>query len=449
MINVNFDLEIFVPKFFPLIENRDRYLILLGGRGGGKSIFAAQKLIYRCLKDKYFRYILLRKTYESIKDSQYQTIKDLVFEYGLEKLFTFKTSPLRIECINGNSFIAKGLDKPEKTKSIKDPTGIWYEEGNEITEEDFITSTTSIRTTKAEYIQEIFTFNPESPEADYRDFWIYKRWFKNSKEKSFSSDIEIKLPNGEIINSTYTVLHSTYKDNLSNLTKEYVAELEGLKDFNYYYYLVFVEGEWGNEEIKAPFAFSFDRDKHVGVTTWNAELETYLSFDFNKEPLTCLVGQKPVMNTLHLIENIFVNNLDIDELCNRIVAKYPNALFIITGDQTGETETAIKKGLTYYRLIKQNLRLTDGQIKLPGKNPTHQKSRLETNIVLNKCNVIFDEENCKETINDLIVVEYDSENRKIIKDNRSKEEQRADFLDCFRYLCHTFMRDELKYLGIS
>ncbi len=448
MINVNFDTKIFVPVFYPLIENKDRYLILWGGRGGGKSIFAAQKLIYRCLKEKYFRYILLRKTYESIKDSQYQTIKDLVFEYGLDKLFSFKVSPLRIDCINGNSFIAKGLDKPEKTKSIKDPTGIWYEEGNEITEEDFITSTTSIRTLKADYIQEIFTFNPESPEADYRDFWIYKRWFKESKEKSFSSDIKIKLPNGEIINSTYTVLHSTYKDNLSNLTKEYVAELEGLKDFNYYYYLVFVEGEWGNEEIKAPFAFSFDRDKHVGHTTWDANLETYLSFDFNKEPLTCLVGQKPTMNQLNLIENIFVNNLDIDELCQRILTKYPNALFVITGDQTGETSTAIKKGLTYYRLIKQNLRLTGGQIKLPGKNPTHQKSRLETNIILNKCNVIFDEHNCKETINDLIIVEYDSDKKKIIKDNRS-EAQRADFLDCFRYLCHTFMRDELKHLGIS
>lgn len=449
MINVNFDPKIFVPKFFPLLDNKDRYLILPGGRGGGKSVFLAQKLIYRCLKEKFFRYILLRKTYESIKDSQYQTIKDLVYEYGLDSLFTFKTSPLRIECINGNSFIAKGLDKPEKTKSISDPTGIWYEEGNEITEEDFITSTTSIRTTKAEYIQEVFSFNPESPEADYRDFWIYKRWFANHSENSFTSQVEIELPDGEKINSTYTVLHSTYKDNLDNLTPEYVAELEGLKTFNYYYYLVFVLGEWGNEEIKSPFAFAFSRDKHAGKTLWDANLETYLSFDFNKEPLTCLVAQKPKFNSLVGIENIFVNNLDIDELCNRIRAKYPNALFIITGDQTGETSTAIKKGLTYYRLIKENLELTEGQIKLPGKNPTHQKSRLETNMILNKCDVVFDEVSCKETINDLIVVEYDSEKKKIIKNDRSKESQRADFLDCFRYMVHTFMRDELKYLGIS
>ena len=448
-INLNLDPDIHVPLFEPLMENKDRFLIMYGGRGSGKSVFAAQKVIYRCLSEKYFRYILVRKTYESIKDSQYQTIKDLVYEYGLEPFFIFKSSPLRIDCINGNTIIAKGLDKPEKTKSIKDPTGIWYEEGNEITEEDFITSTTSIRTTKADYIQEIFTFNPESTEADYRDFWIYRRWFKDKKEKSFSSEIEIKLPNNEIIKTTYTAVHSTYNDNKINLTKEYVAELEGLKDFNYYYYLVYVLGEWGNEEIKSPFAFSFDRTKHVGKTQWDVNLETYLSFDFNKEPLTCLVAQKPEFNQLRCIENIFVNNLDIEELCARINSKYPNALFLVTGDQTGETSTAIKKGLTYYRLIKQELKLTDGQIKLPGKNPTHQKSRLETNTILHKCDVLLDEENCKETINDLLIVEYDSEKKKIIKDDRGKESQKADFCDDFRYLCSTFMRDELKYLGID
>ena len=450
MEGVDFSSKIFVSKFLPLIDNKDRFLILWGGRGGGKSIFAAQKLIYRCLKEKYFRYILLRKTYESIKDSQYQTIKDLVFEYGLEKFFRFKTSPLRIECINGNSFIAKGLDKPEKTKSIKDPTGIWYEEGNEITEEDFIASTTSIRTTKAEYIQEIFTFNPESPEADFRDFWIYKRWFAKHSEKSFSSTIDIEVPSGEIISSTYTVLHTTYRDNLSNLTPEYVAELEMLKDFNYYYYLVYVLGQWGNQEVVSPFCYSFSRDKHVGKTVWDAELPTYLTFDFNKEPLTCSVIQKPEeFNKIRVIEGIFVNNLDIEELCERIKTKYPTALFMVTGDQTGETSTAIKKGLTYYRLIKESLTLTDGQIKLPGKNPTHQLSRLETNMILYKCDVLMDEENCKDLINDCLTVEYDTEKKKITKADRAKDSQKADWLDNFRYFCHTFMRDELKYLGIS
>lgn len=444
---INFEEAVFNPVFLPYLKNKDRYLILYGGRGSGKSVFAAQKVIIRCLTEKFFRYILVRKTYESIKDSQYQVIKDLCYEYGIEKFFTFKVSPLSIECINGNKIICKGLDKPEKTKSVSEPTGIWYEEANELSEEEFLTSTTSIRTKKADYLQEIFSFNPESKEPDYQDFWIYRKWFKG-KEKTFASEVDIKMPNGEIITTTYSALHTTYGSNEHNLSKEFMAELESYKDFNYYYYLVHTLGEWGNEEVKSPFFFSFNRDKHLGKTTWNPSIETYLSFDFNKEPLTCLVSQKPEYGKLRCIENIFTVNTDIDDLCEQILIRYPNALFMVTGDQTGETETAIKRGLTYYRKIKDILRLNDGQVTLPGKNPLHRISRMECNMVLHKMDVLFDADNCKETINDCLVVEYDTIKKKIIKENRADLAQRADFADCFRYQIHTFMRDELTYLGL-
>lgn len=446
-MNVHFDDSIFNDVFRPLLFNKDRYLILYGGRGSGKSVFAAQKLILRCLSENFFRYILVRKTYESIKDSQYQVIKDLCVEYKIAHLFTFKVSPYSIECINGNKIICKGLDKPEKTKSVSEPTGIWYEEANEITEQEFLMSTTSIRTLKADYLQEIFSFNPESKEPDYRDFWIFRKWFKG-KPKSFTSEVDIELPDGEIVTTTYTALHTTYEANKSNLSKEFMAELESYKDFNLYYYQVHTLGEWGNEEIKSPFCFAFHPDKHIGKTKWDSSLETILSFDFNREPLTCLVAQKPDHGKLRCIENIFVTNVDIDEICDQIVSKYPNALFMVTGDQTGEHESALKKGLTYYRKIKEKLRLNDGQVLLPGKNPLHRMSRMEVNTLLHKSDIIFDKENCKETITDCLIVEYDTIKLKIIKDNRSDDSQKADFLDCFRYLCHIFMRDELTYLGL-
>src|SRR3954462_2726147 len=111
-------------SFIPLVQNTDRYLILYGGRGSSKSIFAAKKLIWRCLKEPYFRYILYRKTYNTIKDSQFQTIKDIVYEWGLQDLFVFNISPMEIRCFNGNKFICRGGDDPKKLKSIKDPTGV-------------------------------------------------------------------------------------------------------------------------------------------------------------------------------------------------------------------------------------------------------------------------------------------------------------------------------------
>ena len=99
-------------SFLPLVDNTDRYLVCYGGRGSSKSVFAAKKLIYRCLTEPYFRYILYRRTYNTIRDSQYQTIKDIVEELGLDSVFTFTLAPLEIRCANGNKFICRGGDEP-------------------------------------------------------------------------------------------------------------------------------------------------------------------------------------------------------------------------------------------------------------------------------------------------------------------------------------------------
>jgi len=167
--------ELANERFAPLIENRDRYLILWGGRGSSKSIFAAKKLIYRCLEEDYFRCILFRSVFDTIRDSQWQTIKDIVEEMGLSSLFKFTKSPLEIVCANGNKFIAKGGDRTSKIKSAANPTCVWYEEDIP-KEEDFYNITGTIRTTKADYLQEIFTLNPEMDE-NYEDNYFWKMFF--------------------------------------------------------------------------------------------------------------------------------------------------------------------------------------------------------------------------------------------------------------------------------
>ena len=106
-------------------------------------------------------------------------------QLGLQELFEFKLQPLEIHCINGNCFLARGCDDTQKIKSVKDPTGAWWEEDIP-SEADFITVTTSIRTTKAAYLQETFTINPET-EGNYQDHWFWKRFFKGHNELSYRS----------------------------------------------------------------------------------------------------------------------------------------------------------------------------------------------------------------------------------------------------------------------
>jgi len=282
--------QIVNPKFAPLFENQDRYILSWGGRNGSRSSSWAIILIYRCLLHKYFRCILIRKTFASIKDSQWQTIKDFVEDLGLSSLFTFKVSPLEIVCVNDNKFICRGMDKVEKLKSLKDYTCAWYEEGNQITEKDFITVTTTIRSLQADFLQEIFTFNPET-EEHYEDFWLWKKFFQGHSEFNFrhKTVTTFKLHGiKKVVESWYTSQHSTYKDN-RYLDDEQIAIVEELKEANPYYYTVFTLGHWGNKEVSDKFWKGFNRIRHVKDDIYlDIEKPIHIVFDENVNPYPAL-----------------------------------------------------------------------------------------------------------------------------------------------------------------
>lgn len=347
-------------SFIPLVKNTDRYLICIGGRGSSKSVFAAKKLIKRCLSEPYFRYILYRKTYNTIKDSQFQTIKDIVYDWGLQDLFTFNVSPLEIRCINGNRFICRGGDDPKKLKSIKDPTGVWYEE--EIPDVgDFITITTSIRTQKAQYLQEIFTVNPEV-EGDYTEHWFYKRFFDGKPEGTFSDVTQIDIGGGKIFDTTYTVHHSTHLDNRW-LPDSFRAQLLALRNTDPYYYTIYVLGKWGNKTTDGNFYKLFKRAKNVlpeSECKYNPNLAIHASFDFNVHPYVTITIHQAVGKRCVQIDEICLPtpNNRTDLACREFCRRYPDhaAGVFVYGDPAGlHEDTRSEKGHNDFRIIANEL----------------------------------------------------------------------------------------------
>lgn len=419
---------------------------LWGGRDSGKSHFIAQRLVTKCLQSNYFRCILVKETFESIKDAQWQTIKDVVDEWGLEDLFTFKVSPLEIECVNGNKFIARGCDKPGKLKSIKDPTDTWYEEGNQIGQEDFITISTTLRSNKVK-VQQWFSFNPEC-EGNYEDFWLYKLYFEerlSQGQYNFTSTTTWDIPGTEEkIPITYTSTHTTYHDN-KYCTGQRRAQLEQLKVTAPYYYGVYTEGKFGNQINDNPFCYAFDRHKHAdGEVNMVLSQEVYLSFDFNKNPIVCGVYQIPSDRALRCVESIKLPTSDIYAICEYILKHYPSRLYIVTGDATGKNTTAlVQDNINYYTVIKAKLQLSHNQLKVPSVNPKLKENQVLVNTVLATCDVKFDKYKAKALI-------FDCENVKMLpngeidKTNRTDPTKQADSLDHFRYMCNTFFSWVLK-----
>ena len=228
------DSRLFNKVYIPLLRDTNRYLLLFGSRDSAKSYFAAQKVIIDTMSKPYSRFILLRKIYADIKDSQFQTIKDIINSYGLMDYFIITENPLKITFKpNGNYILARGLDKDYKMKSIKDPTGIWYEEMNEIAFTDFLKSTSSLR---GGIIQEIATFNPENEAG-----WITNYFFppKETYEKEDGNFHFVPS-----IRKDTTILHTTYKDN-QFVTEQSIELLESFKQVDYHYYRIYTLGLWG------------------------------------------------------------------------------------------------------------------------------------------------------------------------------------------------------------
>ncbi len=463
-VEVNIPRDAFLPCYQPLVPDPVPTIdididLLFGGRDSGKSRFVASVLVLLCMREKYFRCVLARKTFNTIKDSQWQTIKDVVEAWGCDDLFHFNTSPLEIRCVNGNRFIARGFDEPGKIKSLSNVSCAWVEEGNQLDADDFIILMSTLRTNIGK-VKVWITYNPEA-EGNYEDFWMFKTFYADYNGDIYTQFIHTwKIDVGgvvedgadkNIVEFTYRSTHTTYHDNpyCSPVRK---AFLEKLKDLDPYFYQVYTLGKWGNRSVGDPYCFTFDLKKHVGLCEPYATLPLYLSFDFNVNPITCGVYQHWEDNDgvhIRCIHSIKLANSNIYALCETIMTYYPQMpygpyQYIITGDATGQNTTAlVKDKIDYYTVIQTQLNLADPQIQVPSINPVVKENRMLVNAAFKMADVLFHPVLAKDLIFDCQYVSVD-EMGKIDKGDRSNPKKRADHLDHWRYYLNSFHKSILR-----
>ena len=184
------------------IKNTSQILILYGSAASGKSYFAAQKTVLRLLSEQGHRILVIRKVGNTIKDSVFALLKEVISDWGVYSEFEInKTDKTFLHLPTGNEIICKGLDEPEKIKSIQGITSMWIEEATELDFNDFTQLLLRIRGDKPNYVQYLLTFNPISE----------NHWLKTNLVES--------------PHYTKTLIKSTYLDN-AYLTDQDKATLE-------------------------------------------------------------------------------------------------------------------------------------------------------------------------------------------------------------------------------
>lgn len=405
--------------YIPLLEDQSRFLILYGGGGSGKSVFAAHKVILRTVCEHGHKFLALRKVGETVKDSIFAELQAAIEDLEVDQEFTVnKTDRTLTHTPTGNQILCKGLDEPKKIKSIRGITGMWIEEATDFEEDDLDQLNIRIRGEKHNYVQFIISFNPVD-----ENHWLKKRFFDRREPNT-------------------TVCHSTYKDNYY-LVDEDRQQLERLKERNQLYYDVYCLGKWGVVIKSDKFMYAFEREKHI-IPSYdpNPHLPLLISYDFNVFPMTCLIGQE-VEDKLFIFDEMKLENSSTEELSEQIKAKYVRWLYNmdVTGDATGyNREKATRGNINQYIVIKEVLELSDRNFRVRSKNAELKDSRVLCNSVLQHAEVYITE-NCTETIRDVIyaAVNVDPMTKRltVIK----TEEDGRHFFDNYRYLLHAVFPD--------
>lgn len=252
----------FLPIFQPLVNDKHRYKYMLGGRAGGKSVFAARKIIYRMQSDGRNNAVIFRRNEKDHSSSTYAELKKAINSFGdlvndsakemyiklgeyessaikkadVDKvnylgLWKYNTSPLKITYLPcGNKIIFRGFNDPGSIKSITTDTGYitiaQLEEGQQIAnKQDFSDVDKSFRgqMPKDLYFEWLITFN--SP--------LNTHWLREDVE---NASIKINFPKGRYITSGF-----------ENYTYKSVGLKKGFNDLAIAHYSVYVDNPYLTE----------------------------------------------------------------------------------------------------------------------------------------------------------------------------------------------------------
>lgn len=250
--------HVFNKQIFDSLFDYSHFIeVWYGGASSGKSHGVVQKVVLKSLKHwPHPRKVLwLRKVDRTIQDSIFTDVVDCLSTWKLLPLCRVNKSNRTIHLPNGAVFLFKGMDDPEKIKSIKGLSDVVMEEASEFNQDDFTQLTLRLREPKHKQRQLFCMFNPVS-----KLNWTYKQWFAEDA----------------VVDHSRVIIHqSTYKDNRF-LDRDNIETIENLKQTNPAYYKIYTLGEFATlDKLVFP-----DFDKRRLNSRTLADLPSYFGLDF-------------------------------------------------------------------------------------------------------------------------------------------------------------------------
>lgn len=304
-------------------------VLTYGGASSGKSHGVVQKVVLKSLKHwKHPRKVLwLRKVDRTIQDSIFTDVLDCLSTWQLLPLCRVNKSNRTINLPNGAVFLFKGMDDPEKIKSIKGLSDVVMEEASEFNQDDYTQLTLRLREPKHKQRQLFCMFNPVS-----KLNWTYKQWFD---------------PDVEVDTSRVAIHQSTYKDN-HFLDEDNIKTIENLKQTNPAYYKIYTLGEFSTLD---KLVFPEFKKRRLSIRQLS-NLPSYFGLDFgytNDETAFMHVKVDQDRHIIYVVEEYAKHGM-LNSDISRMIKQMGYSKEVITADAAEPKSIAEIKRDGIYRI---------------------------------------------------------------------------------------------------
>jgi len=285
-------------KYLPIVGADSRYYIVSGGRGSGKSFSVNALLVmltYEAGHTILFTRYTLTSAYISIipefidKLEQFGSIHD--FHITKDEILNKKT---------GSKIIFRGIktSSGDQTASLKSLQGIttWVvDEAEELTDENkFDTIDLSVRQ-QGNQNRVILILNPTT-----KEHFIYTRFFEDRGVQEGSN----------ITKDNTTYIHTTYMDNIENLSKSYIDQIAQMRERRPEKYKQQMLGSWLNKAEGVIFDnWTIGEFKRSSVSVWGQD------YGFAADPSTlveCNINTST--KTIYLKECFYLQRLTTSQI---------------------------------------------------------------------------------------------------------------------------------------
>ena len=289
-----------INEKYLVFDNDTRYFICTGGRGSGKS-FSIGLLLCILTNEPNHVILFTRYTLRAAGISIIPEFLEKIELLGWQDKFHITKDEI-INKQSGSRILFRGIktssgDQTANLKSLQGVTTWVLDEAEELTDESIFDKIDLSVRHKNTQNRVIMIMNPST-----KEHWIYQRFFES---KGVPSGANITLDG-------VTYIHSTYLDNLDNLSESYLQQIESIRTRRPEKYKHQILGGWLDKADGVIFSnWKIGEFKQVNTSVFGQD------FGFSNDPTTLVETNIDTANKIiYLKLHYYKTNLTTSQIAH-------------------------------------------------------------------------------------------------------------------------------------